>query len=209
MFDGKYLKKLRADNHYTQSKLALLLGVSRSTISMWEIGSSEPDNEALTKIAELFNVSIDSLLGRKFDNNIEPISLPKNVIKIPVLGRIPAGVPLEAIEDVLEYVEISEELTRGGKEFFALKIQGDSMYPEYLSGDIVIFEVSPTCETGDDCAVMVNGDDATFKRIERKENGIMVKPLNPEYETTFFTNEEIETKPVRILGIARELRRRK
>ena len=74
MFDGKYLKKLRADNHYTQSKLALLLGVSRSTISMWEIGSSEPDNEALTKIAELFNVSIDSLLGRKFDNNIEPVS---------------------------------------------------------------------------------------------------------------------------------------
>lgn len=204
------LRELRKKKKMSQQELADLLGVTQATLSGWETEKYRIDNNNLIKCSEILDTTTDYLLGKSnVDNNIEPISLPKNVIKIPVLGRIPAGVPIEAIEDVLEYIEIPEEMTRGGKEFFALKIQGDSMYPEYLSGDIVIFEVSPTCETGDDCAVMVNGDDATFKRIERKENGIMVKPLNPEYETTFFTNEEIETKPVRILGIARELRRRK
>ena len=202
------LKELRKKNGLSQAKFAKQINVAQNTVSNWENGNRSIDSEKAIAIAEFFGVTIDYLLGNNIDNNIEPISLPKDVVKIPVLGRIPAGIPIEAIEDVLEYIEIPEEMTRGGKEFFALKIQGDSMYPEYLSGDIVIFEVSPTCETGDDCAVMVNGDDATFKRIERKENGIMVKPLNPEYETMFFTNEEIETKPVRILGIARELRRR-
>ena len=203
------LKELRKKNGLSQAKFAKQINVAQNTVSNWENGNRSIDSEKAIAIAEFFGVTIDYLLGNNIDNNIEPISLPKDVVKIPVLSRIPAGIPIEAIEDVLEYIEIPEEMTRGGKEFFALKIQGDSMYPEYLSGDIVIFEVSPTCETGDDCAVMVNGDDATFKRIERKENGIMVKPLNPEYETMFFTNEEIETKPVRILGIARELRRRK
>ena len=203
------LKELRKKNGLSQAEFAKQINVAQNTVSNWENGNRSIDSEKAITIAEFFGVTIDYLLGNNIDNNIELISLPKDVIKIPVLGRIPAGIPIEAIEDVLEYIEIPEEMTRGGKEFFALKIQGDSMYPEYLSGDIVIFEVSPTCETGDDCAVMVNGDDATFKRIERKENGIMVKPLNPEYETMFFTNEEIETKPVRILGIARELRRRK
>ena len=203
------LKELRKKNGLSQAEFAKQINVAQNTVSNWENGNRSIDSEKAITIAEFFGVTIDYLLGNNIDNNIELISLPKDVIKIPVLGRIPAGIPIEAIEDVLEYIEIPEEMTRGGKEFFALKIQGDSMYPEYLSGDIVIFEASPTCETGDDCAVMVNGDDATFKRIERKENGVMVKPLNPEYETMFFTNEEIETKPVRILGIARELRRRK
>lgn len=203
------LKELRKKNGLSQAEFAKQINVAQNTVSNWENGNRSIDSEKAITIAEFFGVTIDYLFGNNIDNNIELISLPKDVVKIPVLGRIPAGIPIEAIEDVLEYIEIPEEMTRGGKEFFALKIQGDSMYPEYLSGDIVIFEASPTCETGDDCAVMVNGDDATFKRIERKENGIMVKPLNPEYETMFFTNEEIETKPVRILGIARELRRRK
>ena len=204
------LRELRKKKKMSQQELADLLGVTQATLSGWETEKYRIDNNNLIKCSEILDTTTDYLLGKSnIDNNIEFISLPKDVIKIPVLGRIPAGIPIEAIEDVLEYIDIPEEMTRGGKEFFALKIQGDSMYPEYLSGDIVIFEVSPTCETGDDCAVMVNGDDATFKRIERKENGVMVKPLNPEYETMFFTNEEIETKPVRILGIARELRRRK
>lgn len=208
MIDYKIIKELRTKNKCTQSKLASQLGVSRSTVSMWEIGNSEPDNDMLVRIAELFNVSTDYLLGR-VDKNITPVSLERDTIKIPVLGRIPAGMPLEAIEDISDYIEIPRNWTAGDKEFFALEIKGDSMYPEYLSGDTVIFERCSTCETGDDCVVAINGDDATFKRVERKENGIMIKPLNPEYETMFFTNEEVENKPVEIRGIARELRRRK
>lgn len=202
------LQKIRKEKHFTQQKLADVLKVSRSTVAMWESGGSEPDNKSIVKMAEIFDVSLDYLLGR-IDTNIDFVTAPTSTIKIPVLGCIPAGVPIEAVQDIIDYIEISEDLLLGGKEFFALKIKGDSMYPEYLSGDVVIFERCNTCDTGDDCAVMINGDDATFKRIERKDSGIMVKPLNPDYETMFFTNQEIEEKPVRVLGIARELRRKK
>ncbi|MCI5892911.1 MAG: helix-turn-helix domain-containing protein [Clostridiales bacterium] len=202
------LKQLRKQKKITQEKLANMLNVETSSISKYESANVMPSIDTLAEIANIFDVSIDYLLGR-VDKNITPVSLERDTIKIPVLGRIPAGMPLEAIEDISDYIEIPRNWTAGDKEFFALEIKGDSMYPEYLSGDTVIFERCSTCETGDDCVVAINGDDATFKRVERKENGIMVKPLNPEYETMFFTNEEVENKPVEIRGIARELRRRK
>lgn len=200
------LQKIRKENNFTQQKLADLLKVSRSTVAMWESGGSEPDNKSMLKIAEIFNVSLDRLLGR-IDNNVSIAHLPTSTVKIPVLGKIPAGVPIEAIEDVIDYIDISEDMLRGGREFFALKIAGDSMHPKYLDGDTVIFEKADTCDSGAECAVMVNGDDATFKKIEIKPNGIMLKPLNPNYEAMFYTNDEAENKPVRIIGIAREVRR--
>lgn len=204
------LRELRKKKKMSQQELAALLGVTQATLSGWETEKYRIDNNSLIKCSEILNTTTDYLLGKSvIDNNIEPVSLPQDVVKIPVLGRIPAGIPMEAIEDVLEYIDIPEDMTRGGKEFFALKLHGNSMYPEYLDGDIVIFEKAEACETGNDCAVMVNGDDATFKRIERKESGIVVKPLNPEYETLFFTNEEVENIPIRIIGVAVELRRRK
>lgn len=200
------IQQLRKEKKITQIDLAEKIGVTQATLSGWENGKYEPDSGSLFKLADFFNVSLDFLMGR-IDHNISTAELPANTFKIPVLGRIPAGVPFEAIEDISGYIEIPEGWIAGGKEFFALKIKGDSMSPEYLCGDIVVFERAETCDTGDDCAVMVNGDDATFKRVERKETGVVLKPLNPEYETLFFSNDEIETKPVRILGIARELRR--
>ena len=83
------------------------------------------------------------------------------------------------------------------------------MSPEYRDNDVVIFKAQPTCESGDDCAVMVNGNDATFKRVFRNEKGIVLQPLNPAYEPMTYTNKEIDELPVRILGIVWELRRRK
>lgn len=200
------LRRLRKEKGLTQRQLADKLFVDCSTITKYETGKAVPDYTKQQKLADFFNVSLDFLMGR-IDHNISTAELPANTFKIPVLGRIPAGVPFEAIEDISGYIEIPEDWISGGKEFFALKIKGDSMSPDYLCGDIVVFERAETCDTGDDCAVMVNGDDATFKRVERKETGVVLKPLNPEYETLFFSNDEIETKPVRILGIARELRR--
>ena len=205
---GDNLKKIREDAGLSQKALAEKIFVSQQTVAKWERNGSTPNPETIVMIAEVLGVSNDYLLG-VVDKNITPVSLERDTIKIPVLGRIPAGMPLEAIEDISDYIEIPRNWTAGDKEFFALEIKGDSMYPEYLSGDTVIFERCSTCETGDDCVVAINGDDATFKRVERKENGIMIKPLNPEYETMFFTNEEVENKPVEIRGIARELRRRK
>lgn len=126
-----------------------------------------------------------------------------------VYGSIPAGVPMECIEDIIDTEEISVDMLRGGKQYFGLRVKGNSMEPEYLDGDTLILEKSNDCESGSDCVVMVNGYDGTFKRVYKNENGIILQPLNPEYEPLVFNNEQIENLPVRVIGVVEEIRRKK
>ena len=125
-----------------------------------------------------------------------------------MLGSIPAGVPIEAIQDVLDYEEISQEMANTG-EFFGLRVNGDSMSPVIQDGDTVIIRKQSSADNGKICVVMVNGYDATLKEIKREENGIWVLPKNPncEFKPTFYTNNDIENLPIRILGVVVELRR--
>lgn len=132
-----------------------------------------------------------------------------NTTKIPVLGSIPAGIPIEMIEDIIDYEDISEDMLKGGKEYFALKIKGDSMFPEYLDGDTIIVLKQNNCESGQDCVVAVNGDDATFKRVFKYDNGITLQPLNNTYMPMFYSNDDIINKPVKILGVVKQIRRDK
>lgn len=198
------LRELRQEFGITQSKLADKLNLSRSTIAMYETGASEPDFQTTEKIAEFFNVSIDYLLGR---NSTEQQNKTKG-IKIPVLGTIPAGIPLEAVEDIIDYEEISPEMASKG-EYFALKVKGNSMLPTIKDGDVVIIKKQDDADSGKICVVMINGFDATLKEIKKDPKGIWVLPHNPssDFTPSFFTNEEIETKPVRIIGVAVEIRR--
>lgn len=128
--------------------------------------------------------------------------------RIPVLGAIPAGIPIEAVEEILDYEEITEDMAKTG-EFFALKVKGDSMAPTINDGDIVIVKKQDDADSGKVCVVMVNGDDATLKRIKKEPNGLWLNPDNSysEFKPTFYTNSEVENKPVRILGVIVELRR--
>ena len=126
-----------------------------------------------------------------------------------VYGTIPAGIPMECIEDIIDTEEISSDMLKGGKQYFGLKIKGDSMEPDYLDGDVIIFEKVDDCENGDDCVVMCNGNEGTFKRVRKNENGITLQPLNPKYEPKTYSNEEIENLPVKIIGVYEELRRKK
>lgn len=198
----KTIKDLRHINQISQQKLANSIGVSRSTIAMWELGNSEPDNENLTKLANFFNVSVDYLLGQ----NGYP-SLPHSTggTWVPVLGRVAAGIPIEAIEDVEDYEEISPDMAKTG-EFFALKIQGDSMEPKISNGDVVIVRQQPDCDNGDIAVVLVNGDEATVKRIKKSPEGIMLIPNNTSYEPMFYSNDDVKKLPVRIIGKVVELR---
>jgi repressor LexA len=124
-----------------------------------------------------------------------------------VLGTVPAGIPIAAVEDILDYEELPQSWENQG-EFFGLKIKGDSMYPTLENGDVVIVRKQSSADNGDTVIAMVNGDDATCKRYERSENGIMLIPNNSNYTPTFYTNEQIERLPVTIVGKVIELRRK-
>ena len=190
-----------------QKELAIFVGVSQPTVSEWIHGKKDPSGERLDKVAEFFGVDwrVVKCLAPIPSAGSNPSS---NALRVPVLGTIPAGVPLEAIEDILDWEEVPAEWSRGNAEFFALEIHGDSMVPEYLDGDIVIFKRQADCSNGDDCAVMVNSDDATFKRVRLLPDGMMLKPLNSSYDPLFFSTREINTLPVHIVGVAVEVRRK-
>lgn len=207
---AKNLKYIRKKHRLTQEAFAKKVGLTRSSVNNYENQISEPNLEIIKKIMDTFeitdNIAFDDLQFK--DSDIEPYNLDKATIKIPVLGVIPAGTPMEAIEDILDYIEIPKDWLRGGKEYFALKLKGDSMFPKYNDGDIVIFKKTPDCNSGDEVCVMVNGFDATFKRLLKHDSGITLQPLNPAYDIKIYSNEDVKNLPIRVLGVAVEMRRK-
>jgi repressor LexA len=201
------INELRKKNKYSQQKLAAVLNVHQTAISQWETERTTPDIELAAKMANLFNVSIEYLLGKSDDDSMVIEHRRPKGIKIPVLGIVPAGIPIEAIEDILDYEEIPEQMASTG-EFFGLKIRGDSMLPKICDGDVVIVRRQPDVESGETAIIMVNGDEATCKKVVKQENGITLVPNNPAYDPRFFTNKEISSTPVRVIGKVVELRRK-
>ncbi|MBM6886969.1 LexA family protein [Pseudoflavonifractor phocaeensis] len=161
-----------------------------------------PSVEKIRLLANYLGVTTSELLG-------EASGSPSSGIRVPVLGTIPAGIPLEAIEDILDWEEIPAAWGSGDRQYFGLRVKGDSMYPRYLEGDTVILRKETTCESGDDCAVLVNGDAATLKQVIRKGDGSLeLRPTNPAYPPRIYSPAEIESFPVQIIGVVVELRRK-
>lgn len=201
----EFLKKQIGNKSLGQ--IEIQTGVPKSTISYVLRGLRDtPKPETLKKLSKALPCSFDDLMEAA--GYIELKSNKQTGVKIPVLGVIPAGIPIEAIEDILDYEEISEDMASRG-EYFALKVNGDSMSPIINSGDIVIIKQQDDAENGKICVVIINGFDATLKRIKKEQNGIWVLPENPycDFKPTFFTNKEIIDTPVKIKGVAVEIRR--
>lgn len=213
-FLNNNVKFLRTQKNISQQNLADKIGVDRSTVSRIENGEIETTIDNAIKIANFLNVSLNDLVSKNlcFDN-ASPIELDDNMVSIPVLGVIKAGIPIEAQQDIIEYIEIPKAWTTGDRKYYGLKISGDSMYPKYSENDTVVFEDSRNYNVdiynNKDCAVMVNGDDATFKKVTINENGITLTPYNlTNYEVESYSKEDIINKPIKVIGIAREKRTR-
>lgn len=192
---GENIKQARMKAQISQDELAKRLGYkSRSTIAKIESGENDLTQKKVAAFAKALNVSIDFLMdGNRNENNSQGV-------RIPVLGRIVAGIPLEAIEEIEDYEEIPRKMAASG-EFFALRIKGRSMEPKLTEGDIVIVRKQEDVDSGDTAIVLVNGDEATVKQIKKTETGIMLIGFNVEvYQPHFYSNEQIEALPVRIIG---------
>lgn len=199
------IKQLREKAGKQQKELAIDLGVSQPTVSDWESGRKIPSAKSTSKLADYFQVPIDYLLGRESVPEGPPAPSRPGSKWIPVLGKVAAGTPIEAVEDILDYEEIDAQTAASG-EYFALQIKGQSMEPKISDGDVVIVRKQDDCDSGDTAVVLVNGDEATVKRIKKEPGGIMLIPSNPAYEPKFYSNEEIESLPIKIVGKVVELR---
>lgn len=216
MYIGEIIKKYRTENDLSQRAFASRTSLSPSYINtlekIYNPKTGKPysvTTDVALELANAMNMKIEDLLNIINKDQEFKINSTSNSAVVFVYGSIPAGVPMECIEDIIDTEEIPADMLRGGKQYFGLKVKGNSMEPDYLDGDTLILEKADDCESGDDCVVMVNGNDGTFKRVIKNENGIILQPLNSEYYPMVFTNEQIENLPVRIIGIVEEIRRKK
>ena len=213
---SKRLKELRTEAGYTQSDLAERINIHKQTISQYERGVRHPDFDTLSALCDTFNVSTDYLLGKDDVTmrllNTEEMTLIDRLrrgdvaVKIPVFAKVPAGIPMEAIEDVVDQEEIPIAMVRDGGQYYGVRISGDSMEPRIKDGDVVIVRKQTTADSGDTVIAMVNGYDATCKRLKKYRDGIELIANNPSYETMFFSNDDIKNLPVQIIGKVVELR---
>ncbi len=198
---GERIKDARKSAGLTQLELAKKTELSRSYIGDIEKDRYNPSVSTLQLIATATNTPLENLLPSS-----KTASSTGRGVRIPVLGRVVAGIPLEAVEEILDYEEITPELAATG-DFFALKIRGHSMEPRMLDGDVVIVRRQDDVDSGDVAIVLVNGNEATVKRVKKQEDGITLIATNTSvYEPHFYSNKEIQSLPVQILGKVVELR---
>lgn len=199
------IKELRKSKGYTQSKLANLLNVTQANLSGWETEKWEPDSNALSKLADIFGVSVDYLLGR----DETPIPTYRNTyplepyIRLPIFGEIRAGTPIN-----MEQGETGEweyaDASYGDGQHFMLRVNGNSMSPTIPDGSIAIIRVQDYAEPRQVVAFAMDGDYATLKRFYPQPDGsILLRGDNPEADSYLITKDQIQNGEAHILGIVR------
>ena len=186
-------------NHVERQDVCKALGFKYSTFSEWCNANKYPRIDKIEALAQFFRIEKSDLIEKR------KLSHRSTGVKIPVLGYVRAGIPIEAVEEILDFEEISADMAAKG-EHFALSVKGDSMEPRIKNGDVVIVEKRETVENGDVAVILINGNDATIKKFYRTETGIKLIANNPIYDPIYFSPSEAEKLPVRIIGKVVELR---
>lgn len=204
---GRRIAQLREEKGLSQLEFAHKVNINNSVMNRIEKGIRPIRDDELIAISKCLGVSIDYLLGNAPAKAVQQKPTGRGV-RIPVLGRVVAGIPIEAVEEILDYEEITPELAATG-EFFALQVKGSSMEPTLRDGDVVIVKKQPTVDSGDIAIVLVNGNDATVKEIKESPSGITLIGHNVAvYTPKFYSNREIEELPIQIIGKVVEMRRK-
>ncbi|NLW78577.1 MAG: helix-turn-helix domain-containing protein [Ruminococcaceae bacterium] len=184
------LKQLRKEQKITQSKLAEMFGITQQAVGKWEAGDSSPDPGTLIRLAELFGVSVDFLLGRAGANigAVRPY-LPAAEVMVPVVGAVRAGYGALAFEEDHGSATAS---VRDPESYFYLVVKGDSMEPRIRDGDLALVRRQPVLDDGDLGVVIYGDGEGTLKRFQRKGNAVVLQPFNPAYEPVILSGEELE-----------------
>lgn len=212
---GKYLEECRKSKGYSTYDINKITNISQSYISLIEKGKRKASAVILKTLAPVYNLDYLDLYEKagyidliedekkaKYKTDI----LGNPVVSIPLLGTVKAGYNYLAQENWIGTVDVDKKLAEGN-ELFALTVKGDSMFPVLVEDDIVIVKKQNDFENGDIVVAIINGNEATIKKGKKSENSILLQPLNTNYEPLIFTKAEMETIPVTIVGIVKQLKR--
>lgn len=196
------LRPTRKAAGLSQKEAAKALNISQAALSLYELGQREPSLDTVSAIAKLYGVSTDYLLNTGYSST--------RTKKIRIYGNVAAGQPIGAMDtsdfdDPRDWCEIPADMADRA-DYFALRIHGESMAPRMQEGDIVIVRKQNTADSGDICIVLINGEDATCKKIKKTDEGITLIGLNPAFEPIYYSWREVAELPVTVIGVVEELR---
>lgn len=213
---GNYLKKIRNERNLSLREVYNITNISYSHLNMIENGKRNVTPALLRELANLYHVDyldlyekagyIDLIEDEK-KNKYKTDALGNPVSPIPILGTVKAGYDCLAQENWIGTIDVETSLVGNGGEYFALKIKGDSMAPVFIENDIVIIKKQEDCENNEFAVVIINGDEGTLKKVKKTDSGIILQPLNPAYGPVMYTYDEVQTIPIKIVGIVKQLKR--
>lgn len=182
----------------TVYRVAKETGISATTFTDWKNGRSTPKIDKLKKIADLFGVSLEYMMGAK------EARTRSDGTRIAIIGEIRAGSPIITDQTILGYESAD---VGDSEEYFYLKICGDSMKNiGMVDGSLVLFHKQQYAEDGEIVACLVGGDSATVKRFRRSKKNVYLLPENEDYSPIRLTTDDFESGEARILGVAREVK---
>lgn len=203
---GKLIYDRRTELGITQKEVADFVGVSEATVSRWESGHIDNMRRdriaALSKILRLSPLAImgidDTDLSTRLPNMV-PIDA--RTFRVPIVGRVAAGRPIVADEEIIGYEYIDNKYSKDGHEYFGLRIVGKSMEPTIMDGDIVIVRRQNYVENGEIAIVLIDGEEATAKEVKESADGITLIGHNAAvYTPHFYSAQEVKNLPVQIIG---------
>jgi len=191
------LKEIREASGMSQKEFAEMFGANKTTYNRYESGDIKTmPSDLIEDISKKFDINPAWLAGfEDSDKYMIHEKVNQNLRRLPVLGKIAAGIPIMAQEDLIDYEYVPESI----KADFCLKVQGDSMVgARIFDGDIVYIRQQPDVETGEIAAVLINGEEATLKRVFKYNGAIVLRSENPNYPEQIYGKKDNVT----ILGKA-------
>lgn len=207
MTTGERIKMLRKEHNLTQEELGAKIGVQKAAIQKYEKGTVKNiKRDSLLKLAQILDTTPEYLLGwDETPSNIEPIN-DSEFIMIPIIGRVAAGISCFAENNIVDYEPVLKSDVRDGEQYSFLRVVGDSMYPVFMEGDLVLVRCQSSVDSGSYAVVTIDGEDGVIKKVVYGKDFIELQSINPMYPPRRFEKEEVLR--IRVFGLVREIKRK-
>lgn len=198
------IKQLRNELGLSQGKFAQKIGVnSQQLMSSYERGETQPSMDLWIKMSELFDADIEYIAGESNIRRKQNVNFKNGKKLLPVLGTVKAGYNYLAEENIIDYIEPHMNISNS-EDYFGLVVKGDSMAPLFDEGDYVVVHKQDDFESNKVCIVLINGDEATIKKVIKTNDGIELHCFNPYYPSRKYSFKEMQDLKIKIIGVVEQ-----
>lgn len=208
MTPGERIRQLRREHGMTQEDLGKLLGIQKAAVNKYESGRVQNIKRAtLIKLAQILETTPEDLLGWSADmpKNVEALE-ETDMTPVPIIGRVAAGLSCVAENDIVGYENVTSSELTPNEQYAFLRVQGDSMYPIFIEGDLVLIRIQPSVDSGSYAVVTIDDADGVIKRVVYSKSFIELQSVNPMYAPRRFEGADVQR--IRVFGLVKEIKRK-